>query len=211
MRTIHKGTEPVSLVRHRAVPNSDYDGYFEKDELREALVREQRGICCYCMARIRPDTTSMKIEHWHSQTSYPGEQLVYSNLLAACLGSEGDKGRHQHCDSRKGDRDLSRNPANPADRVEKVIRYLPDGRITSNDPAFDSELNEVLNLNQPFLRNNRSEALHGFKNFLAKSGPLSKAKLEKWLRTWTGESTTGDLAPYCQVVVYWLRKRIARA
>jgi len=51
----------------------------------------------------------MKIEHWHSQDRYEAEQLDYGNLLGACMGNEGKAHWDQHCDTRKGDRDLSRN------------------------------------------------------------------------------------------------------
>jgi hypothetical protein len=121
------------------------------------------------------------------------------------VGNEGKPGKDQHCDTRKGDRDLSRNPADPMHRVEEVIRYRGDGWVTSNDPAFDIEINDVLNLNLAFLRNNRKATLEAFQAGLAKRGPLLRTVLEKWLRKWNGESDPGELEPFCQVVVYWLR------
>ena len=84
MRAITKGREPVSLTAHRQTPHSDYDNYPEKDDLRHALVTEQRGLCCYCMGRIRPERARMKIEHWRCQKDHDGEQLNYRNLLGAC-------------------------------------------------------------------------------------------------------------------------------
>jgi hypothetical protein len=152
----------------------------------------------------------MKIEHWHSQAGYAAEQLNYGNLLGACMGNEGKPGKDQHCDSKKGDRDLSRNPANPAHRVEDLIRFEGDGRIVSQDPAFDAELNEVLNLNLAFLKSNRKATLSALQKALAKGGKLPRAALQKWLAEWNGESGAGELRPFCQVVVYWLRKRLAR-
>lgn len=151
----------------------------------------------------------MKIEHWHSQSRYEAERLDYSNLLGACMGNEGHYAKDTHCDTRKGERDLARNPANPLHRVENIIQFLGDGRITSTDPAFDAELNEVLNLNLKFLVNNRKEILTAFQGLL-KRRQLSRPKLEKLLRKWNGESDTADLEPFCQVVVYWLRKRLKR-
>jgi hypothetical protein len=41
-------------------------------------------------------------------------------------------------------------------------------------------------------------------------GTPSESALEKYLRKWNGESHAGDLQPYCQVVVYWLRRRLRR-
>lgn len=211
MRVIRKGGEPASLTERRAAAGTDYDGYPDKDTLRAGLAREQRGLCCYCLSRIRAAHNAMKIEHWHSQVKYPAEQLDYSNLLGACLGNEGQRFRDQHCDTRKGDRDLSRNPANPMHRVEDVLRFPGDGRIVSSDPAFDAELNDVLNLNLAFLVNNRKAVLRGFLDSLPKYGELTAATLEKILRQHNGEDGAGELLPFCQVVVYWLRKRLKRA
>jgi hypothetical protein len=126
------------------------------------------------------------------------------------MGNEGKPGRDQHCDTRKGERDLSRNPANPMHRVEDVVRFLGDGRILSNDPAFETEINDVLNLNLAFLRNNRKEVLRAFQTWLDRRGQLPRAELERRLRLWNGESDTGELEPFCQVVVYWLRKKLSR-
>lgn len=152
----------------------------------------------------------MKIEHWHSQRNHSTEQLEYWNLLGACKGNEGRALRDQHCDTSKGDRNLSRNPANLMHRVEHFTHFGKDGRVFSNDPTFDNELDAVLNLNLPFLVNNRKATLDAFKVGLSKRGPLSPETLERWLLDWNGESISGDLKPYCQVIVYWLRKRLAR-
>jgi hypothetical protein len=155
----------------------------------------------------------MRIEHWHCQANHAAEQLDYSNLLGACMGNQGGASADQHCDTKKGKRDLSRNPANPAHRVEEVIHFEGDGRIISTDPAFDSEINEVLNLNLAILRNNRKETLTAFTLGLAaldKRGEFSRTALERWLLDWSGGEHTDDLRPFCQVVVYWLRKKLAR-
>ncbi|MCC7074546.1 MAG: TIGR02646 family protein, partial [Deltaproteobacteria bacterium] len=64
MRAITKGQEPRSLVEHRANAHCDYANYADKDGLRAALVRDQRGLCCYCMTRVEATGTGMKIEHW---------------------------------------------------------------------------------------------------------------------------------------------------
>jgi len=91
-----------------------------------------------------------------------------------------------------------------------VIQYTGDGRIVSSDPVFDAELNDVLNLNLAFLMNNRKATLTAFQNLLGR-GRLSRPSLEKLLRQWNGEEDAGEISPFCQVVVYWLRKRLKRA
>jgi uncharacterized protein (TIGR02646 family) len=211
MRMIAKGKEPASLTTHRQTEHADYDNYQDKDTLRKFLVAEQRGLCCYCLSEIRPESTTMKIEHWHSQKKYSGEQLVYRNLLGACLGNDGQSKSDQYCDTRKGEDDLSRNPADPARPIENFIRFEGDGRIVSDDTAFDQELNDVLNLNVAYLKNQRKAALAAFVMSLKKRSHLKTAILKKWLSDWNGESHSNDLRPYCQVIVYWLRKRLPRA
>ncbi len=41
MKYIKKGNEPDSLTEHRSQPDSTYDNYQHKDELREYLAGEQ--------------------------------------------------------------------------------------------------------------------------------------------------------------------------
>jgi uncharacterized protein (TIGR02646 family) len=210
MRTIQKSIEPASLVQHRNSAHADYENYTDKDTLRVYLVTEQRGLCCYCLSRIRADGQAMKIAHWRSQDRYPAQQLDYANLLGACRGNEGQPRKSQHCDTRQGNSDLSRNPANPTHRVGEAIRFEGDGRIVSDDGTFDTELNDVLNLNVAFLMNNRKATLDAFIRALPADGSLRRESLERWLHNWNGESHAGELEPFCQVVVYWLRKRLAR-
>lgn len=210
MRAIRKKHEPASLTYHRSSLNATYDNYPDKDRLRQDLVSEQRGLCCYCLSRIRPSGAEMKIEHWHSQAEFSGEQLDYPNLLGACLGHEGQARPNQHCDTFKGDLIFSRNPADAQHRVEDFIRYKHDGTIYSDDPALNDELNRVLNLNCALLKKNRGKTLDGLLGMLPKRGQLPPATWKRLLQSWNGESDTGELQEFCQIVVYWLRKRLRK-
>jgi len=207
MRNIAKGTEPASLTQHRLAPHSDYDNYQDKGALREALVTEQRGLCCYCLQPIQANDQKMKIEHWHSQTKFPQERLKYGNLLGACKGNEGQPESDQHCDTFKGEKDLSHNPANPLHNVEALIHYLfPGGRIASSNVDFDAELNTVLNLNVAYLRNSRIRELRAFQQLLTKRPALNRQSWERLLRQWAGDSHFGNLRPFCSAIAYWIRK-----
>lgn len=159
MRNITKKPEPTSLTEWRATNPADYTGYKDMDTLRDSLVAEQRGICCYCQCRIYSAYNRMKVEHWQSHELYPQERLVYRNLLGACLGGQGKPGKVQHCDTYKGDGDLCRNPANPAHNVDALIRYLSDGRITSSFDELNEQLDSVLNLNLESLKESRKQQL----------------------------------------------------
>ncbi len=208
MKNIQKKPEPRSLTQHRCNIHADYDNYPEKNELRDSLVTEQRGICCYCMQRIRPNSEDMKIEHWYSQDLYPDRQIDYSNLLGACLGGEGQVAKMHHCDTKKGNRDLTYNPANPLHDVEGSLHFLGDGTIESIDAQFDREINTVLNLNQSLLVKNRKAVLESLRQGLIQKKP-SNADILRELKKWNGDNGE-DLEPFCQVIVYYLRKKVNR-
>lgn len=205
MRTIKKGPEPATLTQHRKQPHADYDNYADKAVLRQALVTEQRGLCCYCQSRIRATPEDMKIEHWQCQTNYPGRQLDFGNLHGACKGNEGQPIDRQHCDTRKGNRDLRISVCDPAHPVEHKIRFLGDGEITSADEAVRTEINEVLNLNLSRLKENRKSALTGFLQ------GLGNAKLDhaRELPKWDGSLGT-ELPPFSQIVAHYLLKKLKR-
>lgn len=212
MRQITKGPEPQSLTAHRKAPFSDYDNYKAKDELRCALVTEQRGICCYCMGRIQDDGQT-KIEHWQPRRRHPGQQLAYHNLLAACSGRMGTRGSQQHCDTRKGDRDLSWNPADPNHHVETRIRYEVDGSIRSDEEVFNAELDDVLNLNLPILKKHREGVLDSLARWWRHERARRRRsdlrlRLQRQRERWVSEH--GELRPFCQVAVWSLDQRIAK-
>lgn len=206
MRNIQKGDEPPSLTQHKKTPHAEYDNYNDKDQLRQNLANEQRGVCCYCLSRIRPRRTGMKIEHWRCRENHPELQLEYSNLLGACLGGHGRPGKEQHCDTYKGNADLSINPADPTCNVERLVKYSGRGRIESGDPAVDRQLNEVLNLNHPHLVANRKSVLDSFFQFLEKVH-VNDGLLNRELRKWRGDDG-GELHEFSQVVVYYLCRRL---
>lgn len=209
MRNIAKGTEPPSLTAHCARTHSTYNNYREMQELRESLVREQRGLCCYCLCRIVPHELEMKVEHWRSQRRYPDEQLIYTNLLGACKGGEkpnpdDERDVDRHCDTFKGDKDLSLNPA--VDDVESMISYLKDGRVRSSNDTFNEELSSVLNLNTFAMVNQRKAVINSLLRLLPKRQSMRRQEWEEVARDWNGEGHDTQLREYCRVVVFWIRK-----
>jgi uncharacterized protein (TIGR02646 family) len=218
MITIHKEHEPSSLTQHRvSTPYPTYDGLPAKAKkiLREALVKEQRGICCYCMRGIADDDGAVKIEHWQSQAHYPEKQLTYKNMLAACSG--GGKGQpvsRQHCDTRKRERALKFNPANIKHQVEKRVRYTRDGSISSPDAEFNAQLNDVLGLNLAALRNARKSILDGLLDWcehakVKHNGSIPREALERRLEKLSSLSTS-SLKPYGPVELWWLERLLIR-
>lgn len=211
MKRIIKNQEPKSLLEHRLQPFADYDNYPQKDELRVSLLTEQGHICCYCMQRIKND--QMKIEHWHSQDEYPDLQLDYNNLLGACEGGQGSPKHSQHCDTKKGNTPLTINPLDNLKNCEVLIQYLPNGIIRSDDAVIDNELNDVLNLNMQTLVNNREivvdTILQQLKNEKPK-GDWTVAMLNKKIQEWSNKQKDDKYKPYCQIVIYFLKKKLSQ-
>ena len=207
MRTIQKGPEPDTLRQHRRQAHANYDNYTDKAALRHALVTEQRGLCCYCQSRIRATPDCMKIEHWQCQADHPERQIDFVNLLGVCRGNEGQSFDKQHCDTRKGNTGLCFSVCDPAHPIDRRIRFLGDGKISSDVAAIDEAINDVLNLNLSRLVSNRKAVLTAFQQRLQKRHNFDPGReLLKWDRR-----EPGDLPEFAQVVVYWLRKRQARA
>ena len=187
--------------------HASYDNYPDKDKLREVLLSEQGGLCCYCMGRIPDKQGKVKIEHWQSVANYPQNQLIYQNLLATCKGGEGEKYSNQYCDTRKGGKDLLFNPANPAHHAKLGISYGTDGTIQSRNPDFDRQLNDTLNLNYSSIKNHR-KGVYDSLVMLLKLHTISRKRLEKQISMLSYPSE--QLEPYVGVAIWWLEKKLAK-
>lgn len=212
MKKINKLGGPASLVGYKMTINAVYDGpNFTpvKNDIREDLLREQGFICAYCMRRI--SINCMKIEHWASQSQFGQLQLEYKNMLGCCKGNEGNEYSHQTCDTRKGNLTLLFSPSNPLKNIESIISYSGLGVISSSNKQFNSELNDVLNLNEPRLISNRKSALKGLTDILdTKSSRRTKSEIEKIMAHYIKPDNSGMFKEYVGVFLYYLNKKLSR-
>ena len=206
MRLVQKSKpEPEALLTYRKTAGKDayWDGFPEKEALRDRLLQDQGGLCCYCMRRIKQ--SNMKVEHYLSRSLHPEHALSWSNLLAACTGNEGQLKSLQTCDTAKGNADLQIDPR----KTEHVdsLRYFSDGRIEAQE--FAGDLNETLNLNCPRLVQLRAYALDGFREVMQKKlgreGAWPQSKLEKELEQL---ATEAPLREFCAMFEWWLKKKL---
>jgi len=229
-------TEPPTLKKYRLTPNATYSGYQKNldnplhrgqgskgtakiSDLKDSLLKEQGYICCYCMQGITE--TNMKVEHFKSQTTYPHLQLSYGNMLAACKGI-GLKDS-QHCDTSKGNQEISLDPTNFTKNCERILKYLSNGRIYANDsiidnnPVIDNDLCKILKLNLQSLCDERRAILKALQKGLEIKSPNNSASksatirlLKQKLKEWSSKDSQGRYRAYCQVAVFYLQKRIDR-
>ena len=210
MKKIVKSKEPTSLTTYRGSISKADLAKFEKfdtaptdvkNDLRNYLLEEQGFICCYCMNRIQ--FRNSKIEHFKPRSLFRVEQLDYNNLFVACLGGQGNSPSSQTCDTKK-DNDILEN-IYLLRNIEKDIEYKKDGFIFSENSHIDIEINEILNLNYKILQNNRKQALVELRSNLKDwKIPTLKFNLNKY----QNKNSKGKYRPYCQMIVYFLTKKL---
>lgn len=217
MKFINKNnSEPASLIQHRASQHASFDN-LSKDDVRASLLNEQGHICCYCMKRI-PETSkniSSKIEHFKCQDRFPDEELNYNNMLLSCSGNQGLPELLQTCDTFKGNKDLSFNPANRDRNIEQLIKYKANGEIYSSDNTLNDELEEVLNLNVKTLKDNRRILYEEVQNRIRLEGKKQdgKALKKRFLEKEKEKLLTlksGKYREYCMVGVHVIDKKLKK-
>lgn len=219
MKHIAKNKEPKELTTYRSTPKANYDSA-PKPVIRKSLIEEQGYICAYCMQRIGEDWDAnlnkykTEIEHYKSQHRHPELTLIYNNMLGVCNGNAKKPNHLIHCDKKKSEFDTSHDlSVNPLDRrCETEIKFLKNGKIYSDIPEIEYDLNEILNLNEQNLMNNRQLAIQtAFQNLISVHGNSTKkwnvANVKKEKAKWE-KQTEGKFRPYCQAVIYHLNKKI---
>jgi uncharacterized protein (TIGR02646 family) len=211
MRRITKQSEPRSLVEHRATTGAEFAGCNTAD-IRTSLVEEQRGLCCYCCGRIFATHKSMKIEHFVAQSVDPAKALSYSNMLGACLGGMGSPPKMQHCDTKRGNRPIEFNPADPQRDIHPMIILSSDGRITSPNATFSHQLDNTLGLNLSRLMTERERQLKAVGKWWREVHARKRRRPnqdEINLQLERFEPPQGDLVPFQFAAVWWLKNKVA--
>jgi 5-methylcytosine-specific restriction endonuclease McrA len=72
---------------------NNFSGGSEYGEVKEQLIAEQLGMCCYCEVII--SLNDCHIEHLKPKSIYPQNMFTYDNLLASC-------NRKESCGHKKG-------------------------------------------------------------------------------------------------------------
>jgi len=210
MLAIKKGAEPNCLTELRSKPNAAFNQLVGecKEQIRTRLAAEQRGVCCYCMGRLKTSPETMKVEHWSPRTGAKEKDLAWSNLLGACPGRLGWPEVDRHCDSSKSNQFIHINPTDPG--CERKINYNSDGSIKSDDVAIQADFDKVLNLNHDDLKTARKLALGAFlRDHSARhAGGWSRQVVERAHGKLSSETPA---RPYLGIILHYLWKRLSAA
>lgn len=190
---IQKGREPNAWMRYRLTKGVEFRAI---PELKDSLLKEQGYLCAYCMARI--DKDHMKVEHFKPRSRYPRLKFSYKNLLACCLGKTQEE---SHCDTSKGSDEIRLSPLSPF-CVDTLSYESGTGKIKSSNPYYDRELDRILHLNTPIIKQNRLKALQG---------AIQALRIRKQLeKEWKPVDKEGKRKPYCGIVIYFLEKKLKK-
>ena len=185
----------------------------DKSVIRKQLIREQHGLCAYCMRRIKAheNITRTVIEHWMPVDVDGSQALNYSNMMVCCDGGRSNKAgdRVLHCDASKGNRVLTVSPYNKGQMNR--IRYNRNGRVYTNpeDKVLEQDLNDILHLNEASdLVYGRIQTYRNFETFikgLSKKGKSIGTAVQKR----TEEILNAEeYVEYAGVWLYFLKRKL---
>lgn len=143
----------------RRTPGASWDGFVDKEPVREALARDQGRLCAYCEQRL---PTPFRIEHWHARAS-GGAEFGWTNLLGVCNGNAGLGALH--CDAARGVVRLFLHPVEGRGRPDprEWLRWLGNGEVESDHPDAARDI-VTLCLNHPKLVRQRLEVLNALRS-----------------------------------------------
>lgn len=127
-----------------------------------------------------------------------------------CQAARGARPKRQHCDTRKGENDITINPADSRKNCELLFHYSSNGEIHSDDDEIEKDLNETLNLNLTDLVKARKEALAKVVEKLNEKFPgktWSATAIQKELDA-LRTPQDGMFEPFCQYITCYLERRL---
>lgn len=173
MKYIEKSEEPAEFSKWKSdYPTATYtdlgrDGLFPGAQrarwsLREALLNEQKGLCCYCESLIADG--DFHIEHFRPKDpdQFPELQLAYENLHACCRRQRCG-GDDEHCGHKKAN-SFSVNLVSPLDPgCSSHFEYDMTGAIIGSDND-GVETVSLLRLDSALLTSSRKRLIEYFED-----------------------------------------------
>ena len=198
--------EPASWTLYRNTPGVDYA---PSVDLRNGLLAEQGYICAFCMRRIPltkrdpNEAETSKIAHLLSRASHPIRKLDYDNMVVCCAGNiNGDA----HCDKSQGPINITLPLFNI--QLQNSISYSTySGDIKSSNNLWETQINNILKLNNALLKSNRKQSIEGIRQILEKK-KWTRAKIQEKLDEWSNFDGEGKLKPYCGIVIWYLERTL---
>jgi uncharacterized protein (TIGR02646 family) len=175
---------------------SDFKGKTRR-ELKNTLISEQKGLCCYCCASITYEKTIF--EHIKPQERYKEFIFSYNNLLASCEGFDEEGFTCGHNKDNWYDEKLFISPL--SDDCEEYFTYLLNGRIEGSglDDKSADETIYRLYLNSYELTNARKAVIE----MILYSEEIIE-NLKEEIEFYRTPNASGNLEPFCNAIIFAL-------
>lgn len=123
-------------MHNRRPQYDDIQNVKEKIILKEALMQEQKYVCCYCCTRLTMKKSH--IEHFRpkNKEEYMHLSLDYGNLFASCQGEKQLRNNCGHAKKNQFDENLMISPLD--ENCEQHFVYQIDGMIEPADPEDEA-------------------------------------------------------------------------
>lgn len=205
VKYIKKNVPPRSLEEYKKTEKASFKDLDKnhtsiKRELKNSLIMEQGGICCYCGTRI--EQMGSVIEHFMPKADdcFPELQLEYSNLLASCRGGQNDRETNKKfplcCDAKKRNRVIGISPTDP--KCESYFKYDNDGNIYGVTTEAKNAI-EILGLNNEVQKNRRKAAIEAYINL------PEDTNWNQEIYFLSNKDRNGLYQPYCFAVIYYIK------
>lgn len=209
MRYIDKKDTPVELEDwkssqgHRAKYSMLPPGI--KEILREKLIDEQLGLCCYCGLALTKK--NVHIEHFKPQSKFKKLQLDFKNLHASCMGKEIHETSEEelefcaHSKQDWFDPTLTVSPLDP--NCQSYFEFGFDGTISEVEGNLSAkETIKQLGLDR-YLPNTLREA--GINAVLDQINLDDPNDIDEWIQFLETPNSENRLPSFCFVISYVLK------
>ncbi|WP_413163595.1 hypothetical protein [Aeromonas salmonicida] len=189
--------------------NIHYDnlGREQRAPMLNALILEQGYLCAYTMKPIYPlnDSWQAHIEHIYPRSRHPARSVDWQNMLACVPAS------NAHCDfgaKLKDNYDPQTQPflVPTTIGVSSQFKFRENGEVEGLTNAAKECVDEkVLNLNHPYLVNDRAGKIKGALNTKPSAAAARQRAID--LRKFKQD---GTLEPYCEAIAQALETYATR-
>lgn len=203
MKYIKKQTEPASLKEWKEQANENWQPSYDKlrnklkDSIKEALMKEQGYLCCYCEQELTLNDSH--IEHFRPQNDPSVDPLDFSNMLCSCQ-NQLKKREPRHCGNLKGKWFDENNLISPLDtNCETRFKFTADGYIQPRQEEDNAALTtiEKLGLDIPKLRDLRRQAIEPFMDEM-----LSNEEIQLFVKGYLSPSNDGKFGEFWTTIYY---------
>ncbi len=187
MKHIIKNAEPSSFIAWKQYKTTKKWSKLKKsmkDKLRDALLAEQGGICCYCEVELNKNFSH--IEHIVPRASNKSLTFEYSNLLCSCQKNL-PKGTPLQCGNAKGAVFNSKSFISPLEEnCEQFLTYTSDGRVHGRTVRAKNTI-KLLNLNEANLVKKREHLIDSFND-----PSLSHEEIKEYTKKYLTKKKNGN-------------------